>query len=122
MKPFFVYMLQCADASYYIGQTDDLSRRLFEHEAGILRGYTSARLPVRLVWSQEFQTRDEAIAAERQIKGWARAKKEALIRGDWLAIRRHAWGSKNSLPADLQNEGDQASIPQPERDGGAGNG
>jgi predicted GIY-YIG superfamily endonuclease len=85
MKPFFVYMLQCADASYYIGQTDDLSRRLFEHEAGILRGYTSARLPVRLVWSQEFQTRDEAIAAERQIKGWARAKKEALIRGDWLA-------------------------------------
>ena len=81
--PFFAYMLLCSDNSYYVGYTDDLQKRFTEHEAGVGCVYTANRLPVRLVWSQEFATRDEAKAAEAQLKGWSRAKKEALIRGDF---------------------------------------
>jgi predicted GIY-YIG superfamily endonuclease len=55
-----------------------------------------------LVWSQEHSTREDALAAERQIKGWSRAKKQALIRGDWLEIQRLAWGRKNALPERLR--------------------
>jgi predicted GIY-YIG superfamily endonuclease len=83
-------MLRCPDASYYVGHTDDLGKRLGMHEAGTLGGYTSTRRPVLIVWSQEFTTREEALASERQIKGWNRAKKEALIRGDWAEIQRLA--------------------------------
>jgi len=92
VKPFFVYMLRCSDDSYYTGHTDDLDLRMAQHHHGELPGYTQARRPVRLVWSQETATRDEALAAERQLKGWSRAKKEALIAGDWTAISRLARG------------------------------
>ncbi len=112
MKPFFVYLLKCSDGSYYGGQTDDMAVRMYQHHAGEI-GYTSTRKPVELVWQGEFETRGEAIAFEQQIKGWSRAKKEALIRGDWKAIQRHAWGTRNSLPAHLT--GDGPSIPQGER-------
>ena len=90
MKPFFVYMLQCADGSFYVGHTDELERRVAQHEAGEIEGYTCGRRPVTLVWSQETATREEALAAERQIKGWSRTKKEALTRGDWERIRELA--------------------------------
>ncbi|MBI1814771.1 MAG: GIY-YIG nuclease family protein [Deltaproteobacteria bacterium] len=83
---FWVYMLQCADQSYYVGHTDDLEKRISEHERGELRGYTSTRRPVRVVFTQEFLSREEALAAELQIKGWTRKKKEALISGDWAEI------------------------------------
>jgi putative endonuclease len=85
----FVYMLECADRSYYVGSAtgDDLWRRVAEHEEGAYRGYTYARRPVRLVWSEHFDRITDAIAIERKIKGWSRAKKEALIKGDWNAIR-----------------------------------
>ena len=63
---------------------------------------TSKRRPVTLVWSQEFVTREEALTAERQIKGWNRAKKEALMRGDWKEVQRLAWGTKNPLPENLR--------------------
>jgi len=88
----FVYMLQCADDSYYVGsaRNDDLGQRVAEHQAGVYQGYTSTRLPVHLVWSEYFERITDAIAAERKIKGWSRAKKEALIRGDWTAIKRLA--------------------------------
>ncbi len=59
-KPFFAYMLRCADASYYMGHTDDLEKRVAEHQAGEKCGYTFERRPVRLMWSQEFWTREEA--------------------------------------------------------------
>ena len=95
-------MLHCADASYTIGHTDNLEQRIGAHHEGTLGGYTSTRRPIELVWSQEFATREEALAAERQIKGWGRAKKEALIRGDWRQIQRHAWGTKNPLPERLR--------------------
>ncbi|MCC4253222.1 MAG: TrmJ/YjtD family RNA methyltransferase [Pseudomonadota bacterium] len=83
---FHAYMLRCSDGSYYLGQTDMLERRMAQHEAGEIEGYTQTRRPVELVWSQEFASRDEAIAAEQQIKGWSRNKKEALIAGDCAAI------------------------------------
>lgn len=115
MKPFFVYLLKCSDGSYYGGQTDDMAARMFQHDAGEI-GYTSTRKPVELVWQGEFETREGAIAFERQIKGWSRAKKEALIRGDWTAVQRHAWETRNPLPAHLA--GDGPSIPQGERSWG----
>lgn len=84
-------MLRCADGSYYVGSTrKSLEERLCEHNAGLPRSYTVSRRPVVLVWSQEFDNVTDAISVERQIKGWNRAKKEALIRGDFEAIRRLA--------------------------------
>jgi putative endonuclease len=84
----YVYMLHCADESYYVGSATghDLTKRISEHETGAYRGYTFTRRPIRLVWSEYFDRITDAIAAERQIKGWSRAKKEALIRGDWSSI------------------------------------
>ena len=85
---FWVYMLQCADRSYYVGHTDELEKRVLQHERGELRGYTSTRRPVRVVFTQKFASREEALAAERQIKGWSRKKKEALVRGEWTEVSR----------------------------------
>jgi putative endonuclease len=83
----FVYILRCSDGSYYCGTArHGLERRVAEHNAGTLGGYTSTRRPVTLVYSEAFQRITDAIAAERQIKGWSRAKKEALIRGDFGAL------------------------------------
>ncbi len=86
----FVYMLRCADGSYYVGLTrhESVERRVGEHQSGLTTGYTQKRRPVELVWAEEFQRITDAISAERQIKGWSRAKKEALIRGDWTAVKR----------------------------------
>ena len=83
---FYVYILRCADGSYYTGHTDDLERRIGEHHSGLVPGYTQTRLPVALIYSDTFQTRDEALAAEFQIKRWSRKKKEALARADWAAL------------------------------------
>jgi putative endonuclease len=83
-----LYMLPCSDGSYYVGSARlGLDRRLAEHNNGTYGGYTSKRLPVVLVWSEHFLDITDAIAAERQIKGWSRSKKEALIRGDYELIR-----------------------------------
>ena len=83
-----VYMLRCADGSYYVGSARlGLDRRVSEHNHGTFGGYTSRRLPVELVWAEHFLDITDAIAVERQIKGWSRAKKEALIRGDFTLIR-----------------------------------
>ena len=84
---FFVYMLECSDGSYYVGHTDDLARRIAEHESGQIPGYTSTRLPVRLVWSQDFAARIEALESEVRIKKWSRAKKRALAEGDYRRLR-----------------------------------
>ena len=83
-----VYLLRCADGSYYCGTArQGLERRVAEHNAGSFGGYTATRRPVTLVFSEWFERIIDAIAAERQIKGWSRAKKEALIRGDYDALR-----------------------------------
>jgi predicted GIY-YIG superfamily endonuclease len=99
---FWVYILRCADNSYYTGHTDNLEERIAKHAAGKIEGYTSTRLPVRVVFSEQFPTRDEALACERQIKGWSRRKKEALMRGDWAEVSRLArrgHPSRTSEPA-----------------------
>ena len=85
---FWVYILLCADRSYYTGHTDNLEVRLAKHRAGEIPGYTQTRRPVELVFTEEFSSRTDAFFRERQIKGWSRRKKEALIRGDWVEISR----------------------------------
>ena len=99
---FWAYMLHCRGGSFYTGHTDDLEARLAAHEAGQVAGFTSDRLPVVLVWSQEFPSRAEALASERQIKGWSRAKKMALIRGDWCKMSELAKG--RTVLRQAQNE------------------
>ena len=85
--PSHVYILKCSDGSYYTGSTVNLTRRLWEHEQGLSgEAYTFSRRPVELVWSYEFPLYKDALYVEYQIKGWSRAKKEALIRGDWNGI------------------------------------
>ena len=77
-----LYILRCVDQSYYVGTTrDDLERRVAERNEGAFGGYTASRRPVTLLFSQYFSVITDAIAAERQVKGWSRAKKEALIAG-----------------------------------------
>jgi putative endonuclease len=88
----FVYLLRCSDNSFYVGSAtgEDLTKRIAEHNTGFHGGYTSTRRPVQLVWSQYFDRITDAIASERQLKGWSRAKKEALIRNNWQLIERLA--------------------------------
>ena len=85
----FAYMLCCSDGSYYVGSArgGSLDKRLREHQAGTYPGYTSRRRPVTLVYAEQSERIVDAIAAERRIKGWSRAKKEALIREDWDAVQ-----------------------------------
>jgi putative endonuclease len=88
----YLYILRCSDGSYYVGTTrTDLETRIAQHNAGTFGGYTARRRPVVLVFHQEFGHITDAITAERQVKGWSRAKKEALIRGDFEALRNLAW-------------------------------
>jgi LAO/AO transport system kinase len=89
VKPFVVYLLRCGDGSYYAGHTDDLDARMRQHEDGE-HGYTATRKPLTLAWAGEFETREGALAFEQRIKGWSRAKKEALMRGDWDEVQRLA--------------------------------
>jgi len=87
---FWMYVLRCSDASYYIGHTDDLEKRIAEHHWGRVSPYTRKRRPVYVVFVEEFPTREEALVRERQVKGWSRAKKEALIKGNWNRLRELA--------------------------------
>lgn len=81
-----MYILECADGSYYVGSTVDLERRVCEHNEGIGARYTAGRRPVRLVYAAEFESIADAFAWEQQVQGWSRAKREALIRGDYDAL------------------------------------
>ena len=83
----YFYILRCADGSYYVGTTvGGLDTRVAEHQAGVYDDHTALRRPVELVFHQHFERLDDAAAAERQVKGWRRDKKEALIRGDFAAL------------------------------------
>lgn len=85
----FVYILRCADGSYYVGSArgETLDRRVGEHQSGEMGGHTASRLPIELVYAEHFTQITDAIAAERRIEGWGRAKKEALIAGDWDRVQ-----------------------------------
>jgi putative endonuclease len=87
MKQPCVYILKCADDSFYVGSTVQLLQRLTQHESGCVRGYTASRLPVTLVFVQEFPTLAEAGAAEQQLKGWSHAKKQALINQEFEILK-----------------------------------
>lgn len=85
LKPMlFVYILKCSDKSYYVGVTNDLNIRVNQHNDGIdLKSYTYLKRPVELVYFEMIQNNLAAIAREKQLKGWSRQKKEALIEGNW---------------------------------------
>ena len=105
----WVYMLRCSDGSYYVGHTEDLDVRLSQHRQGIGCEWTKRRRPVELVWCDFTYDRYEALAFERRIKGWTRAKKEALIEEDWKRVK---WLSRSpierpSTTADLQSSSAQ---------------
>ncbi len=80
---FYVYILRCSDGSYYTGHTDQIEARLAAHRSGQFHGYTYERRPVKLAFLEELGSRDDAFRRERQIKGWSRSKKEALMANDW---------------------------------------
>jgi predicted GIY-YIG superfamily endonuclease len=83
---FFVYIVKCSDGFYYTGVTNDLTRRINEHNLRTIAGFTSKRFSVQLLYHQEFQSITDAIHAEKQMKGWSRKKKEALINGDFKRL------------------------------------
>ncbi|MFC1456914.1 GIY-YIG nuclease family protein [Microvirga arabica] len=89
MNGCWFYILHCDDGSYYTGtsRSEDLETRVSQHNQGIFDGYTAKRRPVALVYSAQFDSILDAIAYERQVKGWSKAKKEALIRGDFVALQ-----------------------------------
>ena len=78
-----MYILRCSDGSYYTGSTRDLESRLYEHQNGLGAVFTKKRLPIKLVYCEEFERIDDAFYREKQVQGWSRAKKEALIRGQY---------------------------------------
>ena len=79
----FAYILQCSDDSYYTGSTKDIELRMEQHNRGEGANHTKKRLPVKLVYLEEFTRIDEAFYREKQIQGWNRSKKEALIKGEF---------------------------------------
>ena len=85
----FLYILRCSDGSFYIGTTRSaLEKRIAQHNAGTFDGYTATRRPVTLVFSQWFDNITDAIENERKLKKWSRAKKEAFVRGDFVALQQ----------------------------------
>lgn len=97
MLDFYVYMLKCSDGTYYTGHTDDLEKRIAEHQAGVHNGYTSTRLPVKLIYVQTFASRVEALEAERKLKDWSKKKKEALAYKGWEGILALKKEKKNKI-------------------------
>ena len=82
-----VYILRCSDGSYYTGSTkQEIEARVWEHNEGVYDGYTKRRRPVELVFTETYDRLIDGFARERQIKGWSRVKKEALMRFDYEAL------------------------------------
>jgi putative endonuclease len=91
MRIYYVYMLLCSDDTYYVGVTNDIERRFAEHcDAVDTRAYTRSRLPLQLVYVEEFQWVQDAIEWEKKLKKWSRAKKKALIDENWDRIKELA--------------------------------
>lgn len=98
---YWVYIVRCRDGKYYTGVTNDLDRRLKEHNEGLnLKCYTYERRPVELMYEEHFHDIDQAIAWEKQLKGWSRRKKEALFRRDVEEIKRLAKSKNNRSSGD----------------------
>lgn len=114
---FWAYVVRCADDSYYTGHTDDLERRIGQHNLGEIPGYTLTRRPVTLMWSQEFPSRQEALAAEFQVKDWSRKKKEALFRDDWAAVSAAARKPERPEPVPRYEVSTSSTSTRDEREG-----
>ncbi|MFD1629031.1 GIY-YIG nuclease family protein [Pseudopedobacter beijingensis] len=88
MKYYYVYILKCIDNSYYTGVTNNIERRMYEHLTGEnTTCYTYKRRPITLVFCEEFNDINQVIAFEKQVKGWSRKKKEAIILGNWDKLK-----------------------------------
>ena len=102
MKLFFVYIVECSDKSFYTGVTSNLDKRLYEHNTGIHpEAYTYQRRPVVLKWFEQFTDPYEAFKVEKQLKGWSRKKKIALIEEDRERLVKYSrnyteYGGKDS--------------------------
>jgi len=96
----YLYILRYADGLHYVGTArGSLERRVAEHRAGGFNGYTVRRRPVALVFHEYFERIEDAVSAERQVKGWRREKKEALIRGDFAALPALSQRKRVQVPA-----------------------
>ena len=94
---YYVYLVQCSDGSYYTGITNDLERRLYEHNSGMDRScYTFKRRPVELMYHEIFTDVNNAIKWEKQLKGWSRKKKASLINEDWEELKRLSKSKNNN--------------------------
>ena len=115
MITVYVYILRCADGSYYVGkyQGDRLEWRVADHNNGVYPdAFTAKRRPVTLVWSTWFGRYDEAVSFERRLKGWSRAKKEALMRGDEAALK--ALSKRGVKPSLILRDAAKGAAPQDE--------
>lgn len=116
MKPYFVYILKCSDNSYYTGVTSHLENRIMEHQSGNHpESYTHQRRPLELVFYREFNNINDAISFEKQVKGWSRKKKEAIINDNWdllpqLSICQNESHYKN-FDRDKQKKGFDSAQP-----------
>jgi putative endonuclease len=114
-----VYMLLCSDGKYYVGshRSEDVRGRVREHnEAVHPKAWTARRRPVELVWVGGFELITDAIGFERQLKGWVRAEKEALIRGDWDEISRLSKGPNYRPPMTFEERFDSLAAREAERE------
>jgi putative endonuclease len=105
---YYVYIVECSDKSYYTGVTNDIDRRLWEHnnDDNIL-SYTYKRRPVVLKYCEHFSNITQAIAWEKQLKGWSRKKKEALFRGDWkeiILLAKSKQSAQNNNPSSTSSD------------------
>jgi len=107
---FWVYILRCRDGSYYIGHTDDLDKRMAEHQQGKGSLWTRTRRPVELVWSDWAGERYDALSFERRVKNWSRPKKEALIAGDWERVGYFAKPPHERPPAPPPSQRPSTSL------------
>lgn len=106
----YVYILKCSNGSYYTGSTTDLEKRIWQHQNGEGANFTKAHLPVELVYVEEFPRIDEAFCREKQIQGWSRKKKEALIKGDFNELQKLAKCKIGSTSSPTE-----ALVPEPSR-------
>jgi putative endonuclease len=120
----WMYILECSDESYYVGSTNDLQRRIWEHNEGLGAKYTARRRPVKLVYAAEFASIAEAYEREKQVQGWGRAKRQALIDGDYAALpelarkdfERHRTGRRfgpGERRAEEETSSEESSTPAP---------
>jgi putative endonuclease len=107
-----MYILECADGSYYTGSTNNLELRLAQHQAGEGANHTKKRLPVKLLYYEEFSRIDEAFYREKQVQGWSRKKKEALIKGEFdklTHLSKNYTQYQQNVPSTSSSTGEQTS-------------